>query len=310
VRLDARGASTDEAAWAGIRTILVPPDIVAVKRRSPVPVRKRTPWHPTPDGEATTERCGARDWFSDRLFVEAQDGHHRSGYCTSIAVHVCCAIVLVLIVLTRPVPTFRVNSRTSMVMPATLSMVPLPDMPWPASRSIERTAPKPEPRPSAAPPPPAPGASPAAPIEAPSTITPETGGEGGMDGVEGGVVGGVVGGVAGGVFGGVLSGTIAQGPALRGPMRPGGGIQAPRKVKDVKPVYPQGGLTDQTRGTVVIEATIGVDGKVAEAKIIHSVPALDQAAIDAVRQWEYLPSVLNGVPVAVIMTVVVNFAIQ
>jgi protein TonB len=127
-----------------------------------------------------------------------------------------------------------------------------------------------------------------------------------MDGVEGGVVGGV----AGGAFGGVLGGTIAHGPALRGPMRPGGGLQAPRKVKDVKPVYPQSGLTDQTRGTVIIEATIGVDGKVADAKVIHSVPALDEAALDAVRQWEYAPSVLNGVPVAVIMTVVVNFAIQ
>ena len=95
-----------------------------------------------------------------------------------------------------------------------------------------------------------------------------------------------------------------------GPLRPGSGIQPPRKVKDVKPVYPQNGLTDQTRGTVVIEATIGVDGRVTDAKVIHSVAALDQAALDAVRQWEYAPSVLNGVAVAVIMTVVVNFAIQ
>jgi len=44
--------------------------------------------------------------------------------------------------------------------------------------------------------------------------------------------------------------------------------------------------------------------------VIHSVPALDQAAIDAVRQWEYAPSILNGVAVAIILTVVVNFAIQ
>jgi protein TonB len=49
---------------------------------------------------------------------------------------------------------------------------------------------------------------------------------------------------------------------------------------------------------------------VQSTKVIHSVPALDQAALDAVRQWEYTPSMLNGAPVAVIMTVVVNFAMQ
>ena len=149
----ARGASTDGTAWAGIRTILVPPDIVAVQRRSPVPVRKRTPCRPHQDGEAVTQRAGAREWFSDRLFCEAQEGHRGSGYGTSITVHVCCAIVLILFLLTRPVPALRVNSRSSMIMPATLSMVPIPDAPWPATRSVERTAPRHELQPSAAPPP-------------------------------------------------------------------------------------------------------------------------------------------------------------
>ena len=78
----------------------------------------------------------------------------------------------------------------------------------------------------------------------------------------------------------------------------------------MNPVYPYSGLSRQTRGTVIIEATIDVDGKVAEAKVLRSVPALDQAALDAVRQWKYAPSLLNGVPVSVIMTVVINFTIQ
>ena len=59
--------------------------------------------------------------------------------------------------------------------------------------------------------------------------------------------------------------------------------------------------------TVTIEATIGVDGKVVDAKVINSVPMLDQAALDAVRQWEYLPSMLNGQPVPVLVTVTVKF---
>jgi protein TonB len=61
---------------------------------------------------------------------------------------------------------------------------------------------------------------------------------------------------------------------------------------------------------VVIEATIGIDGRVQDAKVLRSVPLLDRAALDAVRQWEYLPSLLNGVRVAVIVTVVVNFALR
>jgi len=87
-------------------------------------------------------------------------------------------------------------------------------------------------------------------------------------------------------------------------------MQPPRKIKDVKPVYPVGALPSRSQGAVIIEATIGADGKVQDTKIVHSVPSLDQAAIDAVRQWEYTPPMLNGVAVAVVMTVVVNFAMQ
>jgi protein TonB len=57
----------------------------------------------------------------------------------------------------------------------------------------------------------------------------------------------------------------------------------------------------------VIEATIDEEGKVADARVVKSVPLLDQAALDAVRQWEYQPSLLNGVPTAVLTTVTVKF---
>ena len=68
-------------------------------------------------------------------------------------------------------------------------------------------------------------------------------------------------------------------------------------------------MAAQVGGSVLIEATIGADGKVCNARVLRSVAALDQAALDAVRQWEYEPSRLNGVAVAVTMVIVVTFAL-
>jgi len=59
-----------------------------------------------------------------------------------------------------------------------------------------------------------------------------------------------------------------------------------------------------------LEITIGPDGKVSDARVLRSIPLLDQAALDAVRQWVFTPTLLNGVPVPVIMTVTVNFTLQ
>jgi protein TonB len=58
-----------------------------------------------------------------------------------------------------------------------------------------------------------------------------------------------------------------------------------------------------------MEATIGADGKVSDVRVLRSIPLLDQAAMDAVRQWEYAPTVLNGTPVPVLMTVTLNFTL-
>ena len=93
-------------------------------------------------------------------------------------------------------------------------------------------------------------------------------------------------------------------------VRVGGKIKPPTKIKDVKPVYPAMAKSARVAGVVIIEATIGADGKVIDAKVLRSVPMLDQAALDAVRQWEYTPTLLNGVPVPVVMTVTINFKLQ
>ena len=64
------------------------------------------------------------------------------------------------------------------------------------------------------------------------------------------------------------------------------------------------------QGIVILEAVIGPNGNVTEVKVLRSVPLLDEAAITAVKQWQYTPTLLNGVPVPVIMTVTVNFTLQ
>jgi TonB family protein len=99
----------------------------------------------------------------------------------------------------------------------------------------------------------------------------------------------------------------ARAKAKAAAVRIGGQIKAPTKIKDVKPVYPAIAKSARVAGVVMIEATIGPDGKVIDAKVVRSVPLLDQAALDAVRQWEYTPTLLNGVPVPVLVTVTINF---
>ena len=99
----------------------------------------------------------------------------------------------------------------------------------------------------------------------------------------------------------------ARARARRAPVRVGGQIKPPTKVKDVTPVYPAIARSASVAGAVVIEATIGEDGKVVDAKVVRSIPLLDQAALDAVQQWEYMPTLLNGVPVPVLVTVTINF---
>ncbi len=106
-----------------------------------------------------------------------------------------------------------------------------------------------------------------------------------------------------------VAGLVAQNPAPA-PVRVGGEIKPPRKTKDVAPVYPQDAMQAHVEGVIIIEAIIDTEGKVGDAKVLRSIPILDQAALDAVRKWEYEPTVLNGQPVPVIMTVTVSFSLR
>ena len=87
-------------------------------------------------------------------------------------------------------------------------------------------------------------------------------------------------------------------------------MKAPTKIREASPIYPAIALVARKEGTVILEAIISVDGRVEQLRVLRSEPLLDQAAIDAVRQWEYSPTVHNGVPVPVVMTVTVTFRLN
>jgi protein TonB len=99
-------------------------------------------------------------------------------------------------------------------------------------------------------------------------------------------------------------------PAQQEPLHIGGTIRRPIKIGGADPVYSPMARAAGIQGLVIIEATIGVDGRVVNARVLRGVPLLDQLALDAVRTWEYTPTLLNGAPVPVIMTVTVTFTLS
>jgi periplasmic protein TonB len=99
-------------------------------------------------------------------------------------------------------------------------------------------------------------------------------------------------------------------PAPASPLPVGGAISPPRKVFHVAPVYPDIARAAGITGVVILEAVIGEDGRVRDVRVLRSVPLLDQAAADAVRRWVFTPTLLNGQPVPVVMTVTVGFALR
>jgi protein TonB len=98
--------------------------------------------------------------------------------------------------------------------------------------------------------------------------------------------------------------------ATLNPTRIGGDVKAPTKIKDVKPLYPPIARDSRVQGVVIVEAIIDAAGDVVEARVLRSIPLLDEAALEAVQQWRFTPTVVDGVPQAVVMTVTVNFTLQ
>jgi TonB family protein len=128
-------------------------------------------------------------------------------------------------------------------------------------------------------------------------------------GVEAGVEGGVVGGVEGGVVGGVVSAQeskTSEGDAVRAV----GDVKPPKLIKQIPPVYPEAARKAGIEGIVILEATTDTYGRVASVKVLRSITALDQAAMDAVKQWVYEPMIIGGKPMPVVFTVTVRFSLK
>ena len=300
------------ASWSTIPTIVVPHGIAAVPRRSPIKTRKRTPWRSVPGSHDVVERADGREWFTDRLFIKPKQAHLRAACTTSAMLHAVIVILVLLLLavgVARADLTPRVQMDVSLRMPAFLA--PLPVGSPSARMSVERPSPVLDPRP-------APSSAAASetptvvPLETPSSIEAEPAklDEAPSDGAApSAAAGGTTDGVVGGVAGGIGNGSSVAAPTAHGPFQVGNGIARPRKIKDVRPVYPPPAMAARSRGSVLIEATIGADGKVHDARVLQSVAIFDQAALDAVRQWEFEPSRINGEAVAVKMVIVVTFAL-
>ena len=106
---------------------------------------------------------------------------------------------------------------------------------------------------------------------------------------------------------GEADGIVVPSPTEPRPIRIGGGIRPPTKIHHVSPAYPAEAREAGVSGVVILEATIDPEGAVSDMQIVRSVAGLDEAAMAAVRQWRYAPTVVNGERVPVIMTVTVNF---
>lgn len=142
-----------------------------------------------------------------------------------------------------------------------------------------------------------------------------------------GVVGGVPGGVPGGTPGGVIGGIIGSVPSAAPPpppppvkeapkpvtpkqIRVGGNVQAARLINQPKPSYPPLARQARIQGVVKFNAIIGRDGTIQNLSLISGHPLLVPSATEAVRQWRYQPTLLNGEPVEVVTQIDVNFTLS
>lgn len=258
-----------------------------------LPVVNRTIARPAPEARFDLDSLvvsGPRDRRPQRAMAPS---------VLSFAAHVIivAAIILVPLVLGEvSLPTASEAVHAFFVPPPEVALPPPPPPPPAAARALT-------PAPTA--PRPVTAETFLAPIEVPEGVQPEEG----IDlGVEGGVPGGVEGGVPGGIVGGVVGGLPeAPPPPTVAPVRVGGLVRVPKLLDRVTPEYPIIAVAARTSATLILEATVGTDGRVQEVKVLRGQPLFDQAAVDAVKQWRYRPLLLNGVPVPFIVTVTLAF---
>jgi protein TonB len=151
----------------------------------------------------------------------------------------------------------------------------------------------------------------AAPVVPPTGLTDETGHENEVAPRQNGALIGVESGPPSEIPGaGIANVPPPPPPEPVRPMRLHSGMKAPVKTTHVAPLYPMIARQAHIEGVVILEAVLDDQGRVESVRVLRSIPMLDQAAVDAVRQWRFTPALLNGQAVPVVMTVTVNFTLQ
>ena len=118
-----------------------------------------------------------------------------------------------------------------------------------------------------------------------------------------------MGGVLGGIIGGALGSNLPP-PPKQVRIRVGGNVQQARLVSQPKPLYPPLAKQARIQGLVKLQAIIAKDGTIVQLEVLSGHPLLVQSAMDAVRQWRYQPTLLNGEPVEVVTTIDVVFTLS
>ncbi len=261
---------------------------------------------PRPDGSLTPEgpprslEPDLRIHTLDELVSDVRQRRGPVGTVASVLAHVALTAAVISVPLLRDAPLPEVGGGVRAFLATPLELAPPPPPPPPPAAAAKAT-------PKVRAPETTPTNALVAPIETPAEIVPELG----IDlGIEGGVAGGVEGGVPGGVVGGIIGGLPEAPPApTLKPVRVGGRIQEPRKLKGIAPAYPEAARDARIEGVVILECLINPRGRVSKVEVLRGVPLLEEAAVDAVKQWVYAPSLIDGVPVPVLLTVTVRFGL-
>jgi protein TonB len=222
----------------------------------------------------------------------------RSHLSGSVPISIAAHLVVLLLLLIMPLAADVALPPTATDMPEFIRLAPAPPPPAfvPASR---KATPSPTPNRDVA------------PTIAPDVLLPEVERPGPPSDVPLGPPGGLPPG-----FGEI--GGIAPPPPLPppDPPKPASPVRVallpepPRKIADARPIYPEIARAAHVEGTVVLECVIDPTGRITQLRVIRSVPLLDQAALDAVRQWRYTPSLYGGRPVSVLMTITIRFTLN
>jgi len=226
----------------------------------------------------------------------ARDGlrSHLSG---SVPISIAAHLVVLILLLIIPLAADVALPMPERGLPEFVRAVPAPPPPAfvPASHRVA-TATPPE--------------SVLAPTEAPSTIAPEVARNDPQFDMPIGPPGGLPAGIDD--VGAVGSVVATPAPPERPPatVRVAQLPEPPRKIVDARPVYPDIARISHVAGTVIMEAVLDPSGRVTQLRVVRSVPLLDQAALEAVRQWRYTPSIYGGRPVSVLMTITIRFTLN